>query len=37
MKEQIAFYMENFPLRDLRFLFFIFILIPVQTSLPTTG
>ena len=31
MKEQIAFYMKNFPLKDLRFLFFIFILIPVQT------
>jgi hypothetical protein len=31
MKEQIAFYLKHFPLKDLRFLFFIFILIPVQT------
>ncbi|MBP1646810.1 MAG: major facilitator superfamily 1 [Bacteroidetes bacterium] len=31
LKEQIAFYMKNFPLKDLRFLYFIFILIPVQT------
>ncbi|MFH0734420.1 MAG: MFS transporter [bacterium] len=30
-KEKISFYYKNFPLRDLRFLFFIFILIPVQT------
>jgi POT family proton-dependent oligopeptide transporter len=30
-KERLKFYMKNFPLRDLRFLFFIFILIPVQT------
>lgn len=30
-KEKFAFYMKNFPLRDLRFMFFIFILIPVQT------
>lgn len=30
-KEQITYYIRNFPLRDLRFLFFIFILIPVQT------
>ena len=30
-KEQIAYYIKNFPLRDYRFLFFIFILIPVQT------
>ncbi len=30
-KEKLAFYIKNFPLRDLRFLFFIFILIPVQT------
>ncbi len=30
-KEKIAFYIKNFPLKDLRFLYFIFILIPVQT------
>ncbi|PKL87251.1 MAG: MFS transporter [Ignavibacteriae bacterium HGW-Ignavibacteriae-2] len=30
-KEKMKFYLKNFPLRDLRFLFFIFILIPVQT------
>ncbi len=30
-KEKIAFYIKNFPLKDTRFLFFIFILIPVQT------
>lgn len=30
-KEQIAHYIRNFPLRDTRFMFFIFILIPVQT------
>ncbi len=30
-KEKMSFYMKNFPLRDRRFLFFIFILIPVQT------
>ena len=30
-KEKIRYYIKNFPLRDLRFLFFIFILIPVQT------
>lgn len=30
-KEKMRFYMKNFPLRDRRFLFFIFILIPVQT------
>ncbi|HOV98982.1 MAG TPA: MFS transporter [Bacteroidota bacterium] len=29
--EQIKFYIRNFPFRDKRFLFFIFILIPVQT------
>ncbi len=29
--EQIMFYIKNFPLKDTRFLFFIFILIPVQT------
>ena len=31
MKEQILFYLRNFPVRDSRFMFFIFILIPVQT------
>ncbi len=30
-KEKMRFYLKNFPLRDRRFLFFIFILIPVQT------
>lgn len=30
-KEKSKYYFKNFPLRDLRFLFFIFILIPVQT------
>ena len=30
-KEKLQYYMKNFPLKDLRFLFFIFILIPVQT------
>ena len=30
-KEKIMFYLKNFPIRDLRFMFFIFILIPVQT------
>lgn len=30
-KEKLAYYMKNFPIRDLRFMFFIFILIPVQT------
>jgi proton-dependent oligopeptide transporter, POT family len=30
-KQQIAYYIKHFPLRDYRFLFFIFILIPVQT------
>ncbi len=30
-KQQVRFYLANFPLKDLRFLFFIFILIPVQT------
>jgi MFS family permease len=29
--EQIRFYIKNFPIRDKRFMFFIFILIPVQT------
>jgi MFS family permease len=31
LREQIKFYVKNFPVRDSRFLFFIFILIPVQT------
>jgi len=31
LKEQVSFYLRNFPFRDTRFLFFIFILIPVQT------
>ena len=30
-KEKIAFYIKNFPLKDLRFLYFVFILIFVQT------
>ncbi len=30
-KEKIKFYLKNFPLKDKRFLYFIFILIPVQT------
>lgn len=30
-KEQLAYYLKNFPVRDSRFMFFIFILIPVQT------
>ncbi len=30
-KEKLRFYVKNFPLRDLRFMYFIFILIPVQT------
>ena len=30
-KEKLQFYIKNFPLKDLRFLFFIFVLIPVQT------
>lgn len=29
--EKVQFYMKNFPLKDKRFLYFIFILIPVQT------
>jgi MFS family permease len=29
--EKLRYYLKNFPLTDLRFLFFIFILIPVQT------
>lgn len=31
LKEQALFYLKNFPVRDYRFLFFVFILIPVQT------
>ncbi len=31
LKEKMRFYLRNFPLKDLRFLYFIFILIPVQT------
>jgi len=31
LKEKIKFYVKNFPLKDKRFLYFIFILIPVQT------
>ena len=30
-KEKMAYYIRNFPFKDMRFLFFIFILIPVQT------
>ena len=30
-KEKLQYYIKNFPVRDLRFLFFIFALIPVQT------
>ena len=30
-KEQALFYLKNFPFKDFRFLFFVFILIPVQT------
>lgn len=30
-KEKLAYYFKNFPVRDLRFMFFIFVLIPVQT------
>ncbi len=30
-KEKIKYYIKNFPLKDLRFMYFIFILIPVQT------
>lgn len=30
-KEQLLYYLKNFPVRDSRFMFFIFILIPVQT------
>ena len=31
VKEQMVYYVKNFPIRDYRFIFFIFILIPVQT------
>ena len=31
IKEKIKYYVSNFPIKDLRFMFFIFILIPVQT------
>ena len=31
LREQAKYYLKNFPLKDMRFLFFIFILIPVQT------
>ena len=31
LKEKMRYYLKNFPLKDLRFLYFIFILIPVQT------
>jgi len=31
LKDKMKYYMKNFPLKDSRFLFFIFILIPVQT------
>ncbi len=31
VKEKIVYYLKNFPIRDGRFMFFIFILIPVQT------
>jgi POT family proton-dependent oligopeptide transporter len=30
-KEKLMFYLKNFPIKDYRFMFFIFILIPVQT------
>ena len=30
-KEKLKYYMKNFPIKDLRFMYFIFILIPVQT------
>lgn len=30
-REMIKYYLKNFPLKDMRFLYFIFILIPVQT------
>jgi MFS family permease len=31
LREKASFYIKNFPLKDMRFLYFIFILIPVQT------
>jgi POT family proton-dependent oligopeptide transporter len=31
LKDQIRYYLKNFPLKDKQFMFFIFILIPVQT------
>ena len=31
LKEKIDYYVKNFPIRDGRFMFFVFILIPVQT------
>ncbi|MBI2418254.1 MAG: MFS transporter [Ignavibacteriales bacterium] len=31
VKEKMAYYLKNFPLKDMRFLYFVFILIPVQT------
>lgn len=31
LKEKMKYYLKNFPLKDMRFLYFIFILIPVQT------
>ncbi len=31
LKQKAQYYYKNFPLRDLRFLYFVFILIPVQT------
>ncbi len=31
LKQKASYYLRHFPLRDLRFLYFIFILIPVQT------
>ena len=30
MKEQIAYYIKHFPIKDSRFMYFIFILVPVQ-------
>jgi POT family proton-dependent oligopeptide transporter len=31
LKEQLVYYLKNFPVRDARFMYFIFILTPVQT------
>jgi proton-dependent oligopeptide transporter, POT family len=31
LKEQALFYLKNFPIKDYRFIFFVFILVPVQT------